>query len=176
MKRLIMVLAVLMTATALPAQIGAELAARHAVVVVEDSPFAPAIQLLSEADLGMMIAFGTWGVSFGAGVGYLSPSAITGDGIVYRGVVIRSAWLRGTVALDSSFDASASARAALGEYALTPLLFFYPDVRVSLDYHVTRESSVPAVVQIWGGYQFRQDLSVSFMLGVGTRVRLVLDS
>lgn len=174
MKRLIMILAVLMTAAALPAQIGAELGARQAVVLVEDSPFAPALQLFSELDLGVLIPFNLWALSLGTGVGYLSPSAVTSDGVIYRGVIARSLWLRTQVALSDSFAAAASFRANLGEYVLTPLLFFYPEIRLSLDYLAQPETGAPVVVHAWGGYQFRQDLSFAMIFGIGTRVQLVL--
>jgi hypothetical protein len=173
MKRLFMVIAVLLTAAALPAQVGAVLGGGQAIVVVEDRPFAPAVQLLSEIDAGLIVVFNNWDLSIGLGIAYLAPSALTGSGITYRGVVTRTLWVRSRIELDRRFSAAFAARASLATYELTPLLFFYPEARVGLDLTPAAHTGSPVHFQLWTGYQFRQDLSVSFALGIGTRIDLV---
>jgi hypothetical protein len=175
MKRLLMILVVLVPVASLPAQVGMELAARQGIVVVQDRPFEPAVQLLSEIDAGIVVRLQSLELTTGAGVAYQPASPLSASGIQYRGLVLRTAWLGGSYGFGGAVSVGAQLRATLATYELTSLLFFYPEARVAVELSAQQMTGAPIVFDLWTGYQFRRDLTLSFTAGIGARFRLVIE-
>lgn len=161
----------------LPADFSVTVATRQAALMVQDTHFAPAVQLLNELQVGLGFRAGVHPVAgfradAGVGVGHVGASRMQ-RGYRYRGLVTRSLWIASGWVFENGFGFMAQGRANLAAYELTSVIFSYvevelaPRLTLSVGRHAKLEWSVPFV------YQFRHD--VDFAMGVGVRGALVLE-
>ncbi len=161
----------------LPADLSVTVATRQAALMVQDTQFAAAVQLLNELQLGFGIRTGSHPVAglrtaAGVGVGHLGASRMQA-GYRYRGLVTRSLWIAGGWAFENGLGFMAQGRANLAAYELTSVIFSYAEVELGpsltspIGRHARLEWSVPFV------YQFRRDVDLA--MGVGVRGAFVLE-
>ncbi len=178
MKRLVILVAIAVLGTVdLPADISLTVGSRQAALIVQHTHFDPAVQLLSELELG---AGGVWSLDpgarlrLGAGVsiGMIQRSALLA-GYRYRGVTTRSAWVSAGWTSRANVGFTVAGRAVAASYELTTLLFFYPEIEagpeltIFLGPHVRIDWALPFF------YQFRNDLDLA--AGVALRGSLGLE-
>lgn len=165
--------------TWLPADLAVTVGSRHAALVVQDTRFDPAVQLVSDVALGLGAQWelrggraGTFGTGLGVRVSRVSRSTAFG-GYYYRGLAVRSLALSGAWTSPSGAGVRIAGSASFASYALTTLLFFYPEVEVAptLRTRLTERARVEWALPVF--YQFRQDLA--YAVGVGLRATVALE-
>jgi hypothetical protein len=164
-------------AVSLPADGAVIAGSRQAALIVQHTPFAPAVQLLSELNLG---AGFVWAIDPGArlrvdaglAIGTIGRSALL-SGYRYRGLTTRSLWLSAGWAPAGRIGVTVTGRAVLSSYELTSLLFFYPELEVSpeLTTYIGPRTRIDWALPVF--YQFRHDLELA--VGVGLRGSLGLE-
>lgn len=180
------VVLVAVTVLCLPADIAVTVGNRQAALVIQDTRFDPAVQLMSELTLGVGLRSGR----APAGTAYPGPAAFLAGGVavglvsqsralsgyVYRGLATRSIWLSGAWASRSGVGIELTARAVLASYQLTSLLSFYPEVEIAPTFATARgeryaiEWSAPIFTQ------FRRDLTYAIGFGISGRLALEISS
>lgn len=192
MKRcaILVVFAALAT-SGLPADLAVTVGSRHAALVVQDTRFDPAVQLVSDVAIGLAWDWwlpsrpGVFTVEPSLGVGRIGRSR-TLDGYFYRGVAVRSLGLelqlagwpgvgRGSRAANV-VGARLTGRAVLASYELTSLLFFYPELELALTLRTRLGERVRIDWAMPLFYQFRRDLAYAFGAGFSTTIALEFSS
>ena len=174
--------------TWLPADLAVTVGSRHAALVVQDTRFDPAVQLVSDVALGVAWEWrfprrpGVFTAQPTVGIGRIGRSTAF-SGYYYRAVALRSLGLdlhlvgSPTVGRGSPRANVVGARlgghAVLASYEMTSLLFFYPELELA----ITMRSRLSDRVRVdWAlpvFYQFRQDLA--YAVGVGLRATVALE-
>lgn len=171
----------------LPADVAVTIGTRQAALVVEDTRFNPAVQLLSELEfsVGVALPLGeppsglveppfprhVLGAEVGVALGAVKQSATIGN-TNYRGLTMRSMIASGGWRSPSGAGVEVGGRAVFATYDLTNALFFFPEaylaplVRVPLSRASAVEWSIPL------SWQFRVDLAIAFSVGVQARLAL----
>lgn len=158
------------------ADIAVTVGSRQAALVVQDTRFEPAVQLLTETGIGTQIhrAFESGAaIAFDGGIaiGRISPSAPFG-GYFYRGLSLRGAALSGEFVAAGGAGVRVSTRAVWGSYELTTLLFFYPEIELAPTFRMRLGDRLRVDWALPVFYQFRQDLAYAFGLGLSGRLSL----
>ena len=156
------------------AEVSAELHASTAALLVEDSPFQPAVQLLTGLDTVVRVAFGRHlhdalhpvALFAGLGVGSLLPSRPDSAGVVYRGLTIRSVMVGVERPIRHWLSAEIAIRAAVASYRFTSVLIGFPELSVGPTFVV---AAGPATRIRWHAYvsrQFRSDVGYAYATGI----------
>ncbi len=166
-----------LAAADLPADVSVTIATRQAALLVQDTPFAPALQLLNELQLGIGLRPGVGPIAgiragAGVGVGYVGASRMLG-GYRYRGLVTRNLWISGGWSFASGLRLTGTGRAALASYELTSLVFSYAEIELAagLTTIIGRAARIEWSIPFF--YQFRHD--VDYAAGVGLRGAFALE-
>jgi hypothetical protein len=177
----IAILSVFLAVAALQASadVGIVVGSRQAALVVQDTRFDPAVQLVTETRAGAgaswMLGGGTAGlltVQGALGVGVVSQSRVF-DSYVYRGLALRTLSTAVEWIAPRGFSIGLEGRATLASYRSTSLLFFYPDVALMSGYAVRLGSRTRIVWSVPVTYSFREDLA--YAVSAGLDARLVVD-
>ena len=166
-------------AAGLPADLAVTVGSRHAALVVQDTRFDPAVQLASEVGAGVG---GQWklrggragAIAAGLGLAVASVGPSTAfAGYFYRGLAVRSLTVTGAWTSPSGVGVRVGAAASFASYALTTLLFFYPEVEIAptLRMRLAKRIRVDWALPVF--YQFRQDLA--YAVGIGLRATVALE-
>ncbi len=166
-------------AAGLPADLAVTVGSRHAALVVQDTRFDRAVQLVSEARAGVG---GQWKLRGGragaiaadAGLAVASVGRSAAfAGCFYRSLVVRSLTVTGAWTSPSGVGVRVGAAASFASYSSTTLLFFYPEVEIAptLRLRLTERIRVDWALPLFS--QFRQDLA--YAVGVGLRATVGLE-
>ncbi len=183
MKRLcIGLVALSLSALLSAAEVSAELHASTGALLVEDSPFKPAVQLLTGLDAVLRVAFGAdtrktghgrapdsleaVALFVGIGVGSHLPSRPDSAGIVYRGLTVRSVLAGVERPVRRWLSAEVSVRAAVANYRFTSVLIGYPELSIGPTFIVRSGATTRIRWHAYVARQFRADVNYAYAAGL----------
>ena len=168
-RRAILVVLVAVLVSPLPADLSVSFGSRQAALVVQDTRFPVAIQLLSGLEAGMAVGGPTLTVDLHVALESAKGSMPTG-GTLYRGVVHRTVALGASWQLSSGIGVRASGTGTLASYQTTRLLFFFPAVELAPWLRLPVGSSADLEWSLPVAYHARPDLTVAAVIGLRARL------
>ena len=147
---------------------------RLAALVVQDTPFPPAVQLLSGLGAGMSAGGPQLTADLSLDVAY-APDRLPVEGSVYRGIVLRTIGLGASWTPVAGLGIRASGVLALAGYRATRLLFFFPGVELApmLTHRIGRWTRLEWSLPV--SYHFRRDMRIAAAVGIQARITARLE-
>lgn len=148
---------------------------RQAVLVVQDTSFDPAVQLLSQADaaIGMQHRGLEWGTSVSLAT---VKASLAIRGTIYRGFSFTQAGVYARWTAENGLGVTLRGAGAFATYSQTRRLFFYPTLTVAPHWRIPLFQDVVIMWSLPLFYQFRHDLAYSFGAGIRGQLRLHVPS